>query len=272
MNKPPFASGHHQTFSIFICHYKKNSERLKYLNSLQIDFHSITDFDREEIDMAEMNQPGHGHALFDQLDQIKYMLKFNEHLALASRKNQMISANQIYNSLYKSKDINPWLNAVFTNLKLKPAEASLFLKHLAAWKLFASTQSINWALVAEDDIIFKDDSLSRLNELIAALPGQIDYVDLAGGAGLKPEPAFRWLSPEIEGLYLIDPPSTRTTCAYLINRKFVEKMLSTSHQPGMPIDWYIAYLMQVYSAKTCWIEPPIFIHGSEHGYYGSNLR
>jgi GR25 family glycosyltransferase involved in LPS biosynthesis len=263
---------HMKYYNFYICHYKKNVERLKYLNSLQMDFQLIADFDREEINMDEMIHPDHGEVLRGQLKQIQYVLKFNEHLAHASKKNQQISAGQIYNSLYRSKEIDSWLNIVSANLSLRSAEVSLFLKHLQALKCFAASSSTNWALIAEDDIVLKDDSLQRLDALVAVIPDPIDYIDVGGGAGLKSEPAFRLLSPEIEGLYLIDPPSSRTTCAYLVSRKFAEKILSTSHQPTMPIDWYLCYLMQLYSAKTCWVEPPIFIHGSEQGYYGSNLR
>jgi GR25 family glycosyltransferase involved in LPS biosynthesis len=259
-------------YKIYICHYGKNLERLKYLDGLQIDFQLIRDFDPGEIKPAEANQPDDSRTLFEQLDRIKYVLRFNGQLALASQKNRRISPNQIYHSLQKSEDTGSWLNAVFAGLKLRPAETSLFLKHLAAWRSFGSSQSDHWALIAEDDVVFKDDSLQRLNELVAAIPGHVDYIDVGGGAGLKPEPAFGLLSPEIKGLYLIDPPASRTTCAYLINRKFAEKIASTSHPPLMPIDWYLNYLMQVHSAKVCWLEPPVFIHGSEQDYYGSNLR
>jgi hypothetical protein len=88
---------------------------------------------------------------------------------------------------------------------------SVSLKHRAAWELIAKGTA-EWCVLAEDDAIFRENSLEELLELVTTLPPDADYVDVAGGATLRPRIGNR----QVNGRFFeIDPPRDRTAAVPL---------------------------------------------------------
>lgn len=258
---------------VYVCHYHKNVERLAYIESLGLAANIVREFDKEQIQAHyeswdfDAHEAERRHAMRTILP----TLQFNGHLLANIDRGQITPTNQVYNAIHAQMDDAAWVERQLARPRLRIAEISLFLKHMHALRGFAQT-SCEWALVMEDDVIFRDDSLATLATLLAELPVDADYVDLGGGAGLKPETAFRRLPGKQLSTYLIDPPSSRTTCAYLISKRFARAILSRPVEPLLPIDFQFNFFMAEHGAKVLWLEPTLFIHGSEFGYYGSNLR
>jgi hypothetical protein len=158
---------------------------------------------------------------------------------------------------------HPWLKPQ----PLTPGEVSLVLKHKLAWERIASGEA-DYAIVAEDDLILFDHSLPYLARLLATLPEDFDYIDLAGGAGLFPSRADRTVN---SCFYAIDPPRDRTSCCAILRKRFVQRVLRTDPEIVLGFDWMLTYLFNLTGAKVYWAEPLAFGHGSQMQVYGSNL-
>jgi GR25 family glycosyltransferase involved in LPS biosynthesis len=157
----------------------------------------------------------------------------------------------------------PWLRPRL----LKGAEVSLFLKHRMAWRKLAEGPA-ELAIIAEDDIVFAQHSQDYLKALMAALPKDFDYIDLAGGCGFLPRPGNRVVN---RYFYEIAPPSGRTTCCALLSRNFARELLALELPLTLPVDWTLVSAFQATQAKVYWLDPPLFGHGSELNVYRSSI-
>lgn len=258
---------------IYICHYKKNNTRFEYLTKTYQNLKFITDFDREEIagyldfPQTEDNKKRQHHIL----EKILPTLMFNEIFSNAVREGRYISPQHEYAVISEEIKNLEENNIRLANKVLNLSEKSIFLKHLVAFQLLVASGE-TWGVIAEDDIIFKENSIERLSDLIDELPDSVDFIDIGGGVNLKAQYAFNKLPYFKENLYLIDPPSTRTVCAYIINRSFAQRILNLQEHPVIMIDFYIAFALQEFGSKVFWVEDPIFVHGSEQGFYSSTIR
>jgi hypothetical protein len=158
---------------------------------------------------------------------------------------------------------HPWLRPQ----PLTPAEISLVLKHRLAWEKIAAGAA-DCAIVAEDDVIVFDHSFAYLSRIVATLPEDYDYIDLAGGAGLFPSRR----DPIVNSFfYKIDPPRDRTSCCAILRKRFAQRMLASDPQIVLGLDWMLTYLFNLLGAKVYWAEPLVFGHGSQMQVYRSNL-
>ena len=158
----------------------------------------------------------------------------------------------------------PWLQP--TPLSL--AEVSLILKHREAWTRIAQADS-EYAIVAEDDIIFTEQSLRYLVQLLDALPQDADYIDIGGGCGLKP----RLGNKCVNGFFFeIHPPRDRTTCATILSRSFARQLVALRPPICLHPDWTLTWAFTQLQSKVYWVEPTVFGHGSEMNVYRSTLN
>lgn len=254
----------------YILHYKGNSDRLAYLRQAfaETGVHPILmiDMDPGEFSLDQVYR-------FDEATFVQQIMSIKD-VMIASvvgeqRKDwpwkacveyigrQRLTPEQV---LTKCEWLRPrWL---------KPGDVSLLLKHKLAWKNIAAGSS-DYAVVAEDDVILFDNSLSNLSQILACLPQDFDYIDLAGGCNLKPRPG----APLVNScFYAIDPPRDRTTCCAIISKRFAEKILEIGPPLALPIDWMMTYLFNLTKAKVYWVEPIVFAHGTQINVYKSNLR
>jgi hypothetical protein len=169
-------------------------------------------------------------------------------------------------SLYfeTSDDIPVWMKP----RKLKNGEKSVLLKHFYALGSIANGNNLH-GIIAEDDIMSTSESKELLDRaLIVTRECGYDYVDLAGGAGMHPEPSPG--SGLMENIALITPARTRTNACYLVSRKYAEVVVNNFFPLVFPIDWHLQYIFKIFPPKKCgWTRMPPFIHGSESGIYKS---
>jgi hypothetical protein len=120
----------------------------------------------------------------------------------------------------------PWLQS----RPLRAEEVSIFLKHRAAWEKIAKDEA-EWGIVAEDDIVFRPHSEPYLRKLLANLPSNFDYIDIARGCGMLPRTNIALVNGSF---YRIDPPSTRTACCAIIARKFAARLVTPTPRRQLP--------------------------------------
>lgn len=157
---------------------------------------------------------------------------------------------------------HPWL----TPYELSDKDVSNILKHFISWTLIA-TGKADLAIVAEDDVLIRKDSFDYLNKIIQNLPEDADFVDIAGGVGLH---ASKGHAKVGDYFYKVDPPRDRTTCCYIISKRFARRLIAEEISIAMAIDWLATYLFRKLNANVYWVEPLVFEHGSEVGVYSSH--
>lgn len=257
----------------FICHYKANVERRNYLFQEFVDSKKnirwITEYDRDML-TAEMDQ----YYVYSEEDY--YKLIAPQLPILLSNSVGLVRTGIPWNDLlcwavrWVEKQGDDWqhkLPALVKPKKLTPMDVGIWLAHHRAWQCIVD-ENLDYGCVFEDDVILREDSLQKLTALTLQLPAGWDYVDVAGGAGLY----IREEQPIAENLYRIEPPRCRTVCGYLISRKLCERILNMDCPIVMPIDWQLNYFFIILQARVFWVEPSIFIHGSEMGYYANSRK
>lgn len=255
---------------VYIAHYQGNSDRLMYLkdnfSKKGLSPCYITEFDAGSFALET-------HYTFDEalfrsmVELIKdimvgYVVGLNNpHLpwanAVAMVREQDLTVSQM-------EEACPWLRPK----KLSAPEVSIFLKHRAAWQKIAQGGD-EFAFVFEDDIIFSDESLGRIQNIVSNLPDDFEYIDVVGGCGMHPRVGNRVVN---KYFYDIEPPRDRTVCGALIRKSFAKKLIDLDIPVCLPVDWHITYVVNRFDTKVYWIDPPIFGHGSEMNVYKSSIR
>ena len=146
-------------------------------------------------------------------------------------------------------------------------ELSVISKHHRAMKNFLKSSN-DYLLVMEDDVILKKNALKKIKKLVNE--NYIDYIDLAGGDGLK---ATEENTIIMSGLKLENKlnRATRTACSYLVSRKIAKLISRDLNKPTMPIDWSISYSLSNNKEriKVYWLDEDLFEHGSSIGAINS---
>jgi hypothetical protein len=150
-----------------------------------------------------------------------------------------------------------------------PQSDDVTRKHLLALECFESSRAA-WLVVLEDDAIGQEDWPGRVLAICARLrleEGSPSFVALSEGAGLERTSSDP--IPDDLGLFEVKPPTTRTACAYLLDRpaagEILGKLGSTGvrEASGMGFDFLAAFAMTGIPVRAVWTEPPVFLHGSE---------
>jgi hypothetical protein len=134
----------------------------------------------------------------------------------------------------------------------------------------------DWILVIEDDSIFEIADFKRVYQIAEHFnSAEPIWINLNDGAGLLRTKSDKLLN--FEGLFRVKPPAVRCSSAYLVSATFAKLFLDLVNKWGLP-DWlpidYIFHvaMRRIKGVKTFWQEPPIFLQGSENGFYKSGLR
>lgn len=261
-------------YAYFIMHYRKNAERRDYIfnNFVTSDktIYWITEFDREEIadyldEIYRFNNDNWYEIVGSQLHiLIGHLLGLNPNYrktpwqTLIHRIQELITQNDLMKVIQKFPQYMP--------RSLKAHEISVLLKHRAAYQKIIDN-NYKFGIILEDDFILKDTSAEALQNIIDNSRLDWDFIDIAGGADLIP----RELDNEvIPGVFAMQPPCTRTACGYIISNRLCQEIVNLHMPPVAPCDWELTYYMLRLNAKAFWMEPAIFIHGSETDQYKSN--
>jgi len=255
-----------------VLHYSPATERRTYIekewdkqpnrNSFDIQF--ITQHDREEPHVEASyvyDERKYREAVGDIKDiQVGYWSALHRH-----KESSFSSCVNLHKSKRTSLDQDfdeyPWLKEG----PLSPGDVSLILKHREAWKSVADGDA-DWAIIAEDDIIFNSHSLGYLMRLINDLPRNAEYIDIAAGQGFRPRTGNKCIN---DHFFEIDPPKTRTTCATIISRLLAQRLINLKPPTCLGIDWMLNWAFKQLGTKVYWVEPTVFAHGSQLNVYTS---
>jgi GR25 family glycosyltransferase involved in LPS biosynthesis len=255
-----------------IPHYKGNAERRRYLETQFSQFALpkpifITDFDSQDFSKRDF-------YTYDEA-QFRRMIGPIKDFLIANVIGLFNLPNASWAYCYEvQKRRNLTLDQEFAShkwlepLALTESAVSLFLKHRVAWAKIADGES-EYAIIAEDDIIFFPHSVEYLTGLVARLPNDFDYIDLVGGCNLLPREGNKAIN---DFFFEIVPPQSRTTCCALLSRSFACRLLSLDLPICLPIDWSLTFAFNVTGAQVYWLHPPVFGHGSEMNIYKSSIE
>lgn len=152
---------------------------------------------------------------------------------------------------------------------LRDIDISLLLKHYHILASIANGRD-KYALILEDDVRLKKDTLNRFPRIIKSFINQNgDYLDLAGGCNLGP--SLLEMKNNIDEIVKLSIPRTRTTAAIVLSRELAEQLCNNFLPLVFPIDWHLQYLIHDMDINCFWIKEPIFIHGSQEGLVKSSL-
>ena len=207
-------------------------------------------------------------ALFKNLEAVKYY-------------NGNIDNPSINNEVPKEFNIN---NVGLPKL-LNNKELSLTLKHVSTINRFLLNSNKLFLLVLEDDAIPCDIAYELIENIIKKLlDSRISektpiFIDIGGGIGLHSESNKKSISIFEErniynNLYLnhLETPSTRTSCAYIINREFAEKLAVQMIPTILPSDFYLLSSFSYMDNLNCfWASSTIFKNGSNTGATESTI-
>lgn len=162
-------------------------------------------------------------------------------------------------------------------ISMKPPSLSTIehcLQHYTALARFLCCED-ELCLVLEDDAII---NCSR-NDLevftIAAMQLSRNmesgcYFDLSDGCRLKPYSHEALYSAAGFSMAKMNPPRSRTSAAYLLDKSAAARISLFLQQAYMAIDWHITYCLNMASINCFWISQPFFCEGSGHGLMKSN--
>jgi hypothetical protein len=152
-------------------------------------------------------------------------------------------------------------------------------KHIRAWEAFIDSDA-EFLVVMEDDVVFKEDSVHRFNDLVCGnlvsnlnTNKKLIYFDLAGGFDLNQLHLSKVMHVKGQIIEFLHP-ATNTTCSYLISRDlanyFLNQIYRNANLRYITIDWLINLLFLKIKNKNVFclhFNPSIFIHGSSSGFY-----
>ena len=255
-------------FRTYYLHYHKNVDRYQYLekfiNNL-LPGEVVTCFDKDTFDPNKYYEYNFNEN-FIAINSIVHILDYNIKLidSFHSNNYQAVNEDICCPSKYDCQYIKK-----LTPERISLTNLSLNLKHRYVWQSIIKSNA-EYGLVLEDDIIFTDNSIEKVLELINNKNIRFfDYIDLGGGCMLKPY-GVNFKKVRDTSIYSLEIPTTRTTCAYLISRKMATQLIENKQKIMFPIDFQLTYCFNILQSKVGWADPEIFIHGSEHGYYNSS--
>lgn len=224
---------------IFIVHYKKLTERKKYLvdklTEYGFEYEFIENFERE---------------LISEFDTLYYN---NEELWY-----DRVSGN--YNSLPDYRD-------------LRESEICNSLSHISALKKVVEN-NLEYAIVLEDDVIFKDDFKEKIDDIINRTPKDLDVMFFGTSYSMiQLDSATSDISVKIcENIWKKIPGITRTVDAYIVSNKGAKILTDQIKEIVLPFDFELTYFFRKLKMNIYWYDPGFVYQGSQTGHYNSSIR
>jgi hypothetical protein len=271
----------------FVCHYSPEKARRSYIEREYVKQSEHPQFPLQFITQHDKEEP-HVQSSYTYDDKLyRQMIEPIKNLQIGYWLALYFYPNAPYQEMvewYKSQNTNldqdfvrcPWLKEG----PLSPGDVSLIWKHRECWVRIVNGHS-DYAVVAEDDIIFAPHSLKYLLHLMEDAPGNFEYLDIAGGGdvagvggptrtrryiGFKPRDGNRCVN---NNFYEVIPPKTRTTCAAILTKKFARRLIELNPPICLGIDWMLNWAFNQLNTKVYWAEPTVFGHGSQMQVYAS---
>ena len=222
---------------VFILHYTKLADRKKRLDAMLshfgIEAEYVVDFDQEDLDQSIISE-------YYKPSESDYRTKFNK--------------------LYGAS-VAPYRD-------LNIAQISCTIKHYQCIQKVA-TETENYGLILEDDVIFVEDFVPKFNLFLNDTPPDWEAIFLGCCAGLRVPPSL--LKNGVHA-YPVSHPASRGGDSYLLRTDAARKIASTMKPFTTISDWELASQLYQHNLKTYWWEPPLVVQGSQNGLYQTTLN
>jgi len=153
-----------------------------------------------------------------------------------------------------------------TRRHLKHSEISLLLKHCYIIEQIAKSDD-PYGLVLEDDVVLCDNFLSQLQEYIAEMPEDWDVGWSGDCCNLS---LYHYYKDQyIEGQKIYSKDYSRCTHCFVLSKKGANIILEDLKNACESSDFYYNYVIDKYSLKNYWFEPPL---ATQNSIYGSTIQ
>jgi len=149
----------------------------------------------------------------------------------------------------------------------------LSLQHIRAVKLFLQSGK-EYALILEDDSLPVFNSLSWLQQALdsclrSACRFGEGFFDISDSLGFRPKQS-RSDNDSEPTFIAMGYGQTRCASAYLLTREVADFVVRQPEPIVLPIDWHLSYILSIGACPTFWSKRPIFVQGSQAGFFESN--
>lgn len=199
---------------------------------------------------------------------------------LVERRNYMLNffnrnniTNYEFRSLYQREQLTEELckksYKLHNTVTMKPAVVCITLEHIEIYKNIIQNDFNNWCLILEDDSIFNNDFIEKINFFMDNVPADAEYLDIND---YKFDYKSFDYSSHIDLNKLWEPnQATRTTCSYLIKKSACLKLLKTIIPFKHAIDHELNEQVKIHDIKLYWSVYPLVINGGgDIGIYRSS--
>tara|TARA_B100001113_G_scaffold166668_1_gene136384 strand:- start:4877 stop:5578 length:702 start_codon:yes stop_codon:yes gene_type:complete len=226
---------------VYIIHYSKLKDRKLYLDNFLDsnfkDFKFITDFDKEKLDIVNVNE-------------------------------RYIEDPQVF----KEKIFELWKLDNLEYRKLSDAEISCFFKHIQALREVANSKS-EFSLILEDDVIPVEKFAKGYNKMINSL-SNLNWDIVFIGSGIGKNFIYKKMGKKVlfSKPQKVEHPASNCADSYIVKKDVAKKLLSNFTTFHLSYDWELAYQMYKLELNVYWATRPLFKQGSKTGDYASALR
>ena len=190
-----------------------------------------------------------------------YIIHYNK---LVERKNYLVNffninniTNYEFRQLYQRETLtDDTKNNYFELDNLNSAQICITIEHIETYREIVNNclNDNDWYLIIEDDAIFCDNFIEKLNNHMENIPNDAEYLDICDYFIVNS--VDMWVRNY----------TTRTNGAYLINKKTCEKLLNTIIPFEYAIDHELNKQFKIHDIKTYWSSPSLIHHGSGSNY------
>lgn len=163
----------------------------------------------------------------------------------------------------------PSMKGIVEDFFIKPSEVSCALKHKQALIEFTNTKN-PYFFVIEDDVIFADNFVNKLNQYFNELPDDWDVLFIGSG-GNKQVPQNELVDGK--KWYYKQYPADRCADAIIMKRNAAKCLLYHINTHGLifPYDHELSFWLNICCMNVYWLHPPLIVQGSQNGKFKSLL-
>jgi len=226
----------YREMKIFIVHYKKLTDRKKYLELAldEYNYEFVENFDRESIDE------------FDTM--------YN--------KNSKLWNDRVYGN---------YENCNYRDLR--DSEVCNSLSHIEAMRKIVNDK-LDYGIILEDDVIIGDDFKTKIDYIISNVPDDFDFVFFGNSYSMEAlDNATSDKSINVIGnIWKKKYGITRTVDAYIVSNKAATLLVDNIKEIVLPFDFELTYFFRDLEMDIYWYDPGFVRQGSMSGIYRSSIR
>lgn len=199
-------------------------------------------------------------------------LNFSANSYWESLNQEIIEEYYTLDTEERKKELTAVDQVTYMPAKVSLPDIAVSINHLLVWKDVLLKKYDN-VMILEDDIIFFEDSVSKLLKIIDVLPDDYDLISLEDGAMMHASMFGHKIVPN-QLLYKIESGRMRCTGSYFITNKACKVIcdLQAKKKWTLEIDFIIDLYGRSKLLTIYWAEPCVFSQGSQIGRYPTGVQ